>query len=61
MNLLVFDPMFRPSPGVLRLLDTRFRVASPDKLLKAYRRGDTYLEKQRCFELLTYLTNLLCS
>lgn len=60
MNLLVFDPMFRPSPGVLRLVDTRFRVAGPDKLLKAYRRGDTYLEKHRCFELLKYLTDGLC-
>lgn len=51
-NLLVFDPMFRPSPGILRLVGTRFRVTSPDKLLKAYRRGDTYLEKHNCFELL---------
>ena len=59
MNLLVFDPMFKPSPGVLRLVDTRFRVASPEKLLKAYRRGDTYLEKHKCFELLKYLTTIL--
>ena len=51
-NLLVLDPMFKPSPGILQLIGTRFRTASPEKLIKAYRRGDTYLEKHTCFELL---------
>ena len=51
-NLLVFDPMFKPSPGILQLIGTRFRTASPEKLSKAYRRGDAYLEKHTCFELL---------
>ena len=51
-NLLVLDPMFKPSPGILQLIGTRFRTASPEKLIKAYRRGDGYLEKHTCFELL---------
>lgn len=51
-NLLVFDPMFKPSPGILQLIGTRFRAASPEKLLKAYRRGDYYLGKHNCFEVL---------
>ena len=51
-NLLVLDPMFKPSPGILQLIGTRFRAASPEKLIKAYRRGDVYLEKHSCFEIL---------
>ena len=51
-NLLVLDPMFKPSPGMLQLIGTRFRTAAPEKLIKAYRRGDVYLEKHTCFELL---------
>ena len=51
-NLLVFDPMFKPSPGILQLIGTRFRAAAPERLLKAYRRGDYYLGKHNCFEVL---------
>lgn len=51
-NLLVLDPMFKPSPGILQLVGTRFRAAAPEKLLKAYRRGGIYLEKHKCFEIL---------
>lgn len=51
-NLLVLDPMFKPSPGILQLIGTRFRATAPEKLLKAYRRGETYLGKHSCFEVL---------
>ncbi|KIX10363.1 uncharacterized protein Z518_01445 [Rhinocladiella mackenziei CBS 650.93] len=55
INLAVFDPMFNPSPALKRLgfmgIDS-FRCAEPEKLLKAHRRGERYLEKYRDFELL---------
>ncbi|KAI4262785.1 MAG: hypothetical protein L6R42_002048 [Xanthoria sp. 1 TBL-2021] len=51
-NLLVFDPSFKPSPGIQRLIGAKFRAAAPEKLLKAYRRGDRYLGKHSSFELL---------
>lgn len=55
-NLLVFDPSFQPSPGIQRLIGAKFRAAAPEKLLKAYRRGDRYLGKHSTFELLKYGT-----
>ncbi|KAL8985082.1 MAG: hypothetical protein Q9205_001123 [Flavoplaca limonia] len=55
-NLLVFDPSFQPSPGIQRLIGAKFRTAAPEKLLKAYRRGDRYLGKHSTFELLKYGT-----
>ncbi|KAL8707849.1 MAG: hypothetical protein Q9220_007203 [cf. Caloplaca sp. 1 TL-2023] len=51
-NLLVFDPSFKPSPGIRRLVGSTFRTSDPEKLLKAYRRGDGYLGKHSNFELL---------
>ncbi|KAL9031907.1 MAG: hypothetical protein Q9196_000103 [Gyalolechia fulgens] len=51
-NLLVFDPSFKPSPGIERLVRSTFRAAAPEKLLKAYRRGDSYLSKHSSFEIL---------
>ncbi|KAL8945126.1 MAG: hypothetical protein Q9211_000338 [Gyalolechia sp. 1 TL-2023] len=51
-NLLVFDPSFKPSPGIERLVGSTFRAAAPEKLLKAYRRGDSYLSKHSSFEIL---------
>lgn len=51
-NLLVFDPMFKPSPGIQRLIGTNFKAAGPERLLKAYRRGETYLGRYKNFELL---------
>ncbi|KAL8791423.1 MAG: hypothetical protein Q9213_000039, partial [Squamulea squamosa] len=51
-NLLVFDPSFKPSPGIQRLIGTKFRSPAPEVLLKAYRRGDGYLGKHSSFELL---------
>ena len=51
-NLLVLDPMFKPSPGVSRFIGVQFRTAAPEKLLKAYRRGSSYLGKYSTFEIL---------
>ena len=51
-NLLVFDPMYRTSPAVKRLVGTRFRAKQPEKLLKAYRRGPDYLKRHQNFEFL---------
>lgn len=51
-NLLVFDPMFKISPAITRLLGTSARSADPARLLKAYRRGTPYLQKYKEFEIL---------
>lgn len=51
-DLLVLDPMFKPSPGVSRFIGVQFRTAAPEKLLKAYRRGSSYLRKYSTFEIL---------
>ncbi|MCJ1472855.1 hypothetical protein MMC13_001504 [Lambiella insularis] len=51
-NLLVLDPMFKTSPGICRLIDAKFRARSPETLLRAYRRGHSYLQKYTSFEVL---------
>ncbi|CAF9933021.1 MAG: hypothetical protein ALECFALPRED_005462 [Alectoria fallacina] len=51
-DLLVLDPMFKPSPGVSRFIGVQFRTATPEKLLKAYRRGSSYLRRYSTFEIL---------
>lgn len=51
-NLLVFDPMFKTSPAIQRLIGTSARSDDPALLLKAYRRGTPYLQKYKLFELL---------
>ena len=51
-NLLVFDPMFKPSPGIQRLIGTNFTASRPERLLKAYRRSRTYLRRHKNFEML---------
>lgn len=51
-SLLVLDPMFKPSPGIRRLIGTSFRAMEPEKLLKAYRRGEDYLSRHSNFEFL---------
>ncbi|KIW75485.1 hypothetical protein Z517_10226 [Fonsecaea pedrosoi CBS 271.37] len=59
VNLVVFDPMFNPSPALKKLAfsrNTTFRCAEPEKLLKAHRRGERYLEKYKDFELLKLKT-----
>ena len=52
-NLLVLDPMFRPSPAMCLLITGhRNTPAEPEKLLKAYRRRGSCLGKYSRFELL---------
>ncbi|KAK2069602.1 hypothetical protein P8C59_004164 [Phyllachora maydis] len=52
-NLLVFDPMFRDSTHITKLTNRRFKCKYPDTALKAYRRGNKYLQKYREFETLS--------
>ena len=52
-NLLVLDPMFRPSPAMCLLIrGHQHPPAGPEKLLKAYRRGASCLGKYSRFEML---------
>ncbi|CAI7671695.1 unnamed protein product [Penicillium pancosmium] len=51
-NLLVFDPMFKTSPAMSRLIGTSAKSDNPARLLKAYRRETRYLQKYKIFELL---------
>ena len=57
-NLLVFDPMFRPSAPIRRFIGTRFHITNPEKLLKAYRRGEPHLRKFSTFEILKLSSRL---
>lgn len=52
LSLLVLDPMFKPSPAILSLIGIQFNLTAPEKLLKAYRRGKTYLSSYPNFEIL---------
>lgn len=53
VNLVVFDPMFNPSPAIKRLVGSgSFRTANPERLLRAHRRGESYLGRYRDFEVL---------
>lgn len=51
-NLLVFDPMFKTSPAIERLIGSSSKPNDPTRLLKAYRRGTSYLRKFKIFEVL---------
>lgn len=52
-NLLVLDPMFRPSPAMCLLIRShQHPPTDPGKLLKAYRRGASCLSRYHRFELL---------
>lgn len=52
-NLLVLDPMFRPSPAMCLLIKNhKYPPTGPEKLLKAYRRGANCLSRYGRFELL---------
>lgn len=55
-NLLVFDPMFKTSPAMRRLIGGTARSPEPTRLLCAYRRGGAYLQKYRAFETLQLAT-----
>jgi len=53
LNLVVFDPMFKPSQAVARFIGREsFKTGTPQKLMQAFRRGHSYLSKYRDFELL---------
>ncbi|KAJ1705426.1 hypothetical protein COH20_012385 [Aspergillus flavus] len=56
-NLLVLDPMFKPSSAVKRLRGTRAVSADPARILKGYRRGAAYLKKYKVFEILKLSTS----
>ena len=53
-NLLVFDPMYKPSPGVSRQIGAPYRVMNPGRLLKSHSRGESYLRRHMTFEILMY-------
>ena len=50
-NLLVFDPSFETAEAVKRFLAGRRAYASPETLLKAYRRSDVSLSRWEEFEI----------
>ncbi|CAK7208348.1 hypothetical protein SCUCBS95973_000071 [Sporothrix curviconia] len=52
MNLLVFDPVFRDSSMMARLVGHKH--SHPDQLLRPYRRGPRYLSRFRAFEIIKY-------
>ncbi|KAJ5445005.1 hypothetical protein N7491_001087 [Penicillium cf. griseofulvum] len=49
-NLLVFDPMFKTSPAMERLIGAFVEPSDPTRLLKAYRRGTPYLQNEWLFQ-----------
>ncbi|RMJ24452.1 Peptidase family C78 [Aspergillus sp. HF37] len=51
-NLLIFDPVFKTSPAMKRFMRAPSRTPDPARLLKAYRRGQAYLQKYKLFEVL---------
>lgn len=51
-NLLVFDPMFKTSPAMRRLIAGTVQSPDPGQFIRAYRRGGAYLQKYRAFETL---------
>lgn len=58
-NLLVFDPMFKPSKGICELLDrTNIRTPRP-RILHAHRRGIDKLQKFDGFETVTFVVPLI--
>ncbi|EEP79190.1 predicted protein [Uncinocarpus reesii 1704] len=54
-NLLVFDPMFKTSPAIQRLIGTRVSCPNPERILRAHRRGTHYLRRYKEFEILKLL------
>ena len=54
-SLLVFDPAYRPSKGMLEILDgssATSTVAGSTVSIKPYRRGKMYLQRYHAFETL---------
>jgi zinc finger-containing ubiquitin peptidase 1 len=54
VNLLVFDPMFRESCDVIKLIGQSFEHENPSTLLRAYQRTVKHLHKHNEFEVLRY-------
>lgn len=50
-NLLVFDPMFKTSPAIRRLAQHYATPSDLGRILKAHRRGTSYLQKYKDFEV----------
>ncbi|KAK2765902.1 hypothetical protein FQN54_007417 [Arachnomyces sp. PD_36] len=55
-NLLVFDPMFKTSPAMRRLIGGAVKSPESTQIMRAYRRGGAYLQKYRAFETLQLVT-----
>jgi zinc finger-containing ubiquitin peptidase 1 len=51
-NLLVFDPMFKTSHAMQRLVGKTIKSSNPARLVNAYRRGTSHLRKHKEFEVL---------
>ena len=54
-SLLVYDPAYRPSKGMLEMLDgssVTSDVTASTSSIKPYRRGKKYLERYHAFETL---------
>lgn len=52
-HLIVFDPMYRDSPNILKYVDKKIsRCKAPEDRLRAYLRGASYLKRFNEFELL---------
>ena len=53
VNLIVFDPMFQPNATIKSMAVTKsLSIKEPAKMMKAHRRGESYLAKYHDFELL---------
>jgi len=60
-NLLVFDPMFKTSQAIERLINKRINSPNPTRIIKAYRRGAGYLQNYREFEILKLAPSMYIS
>jgi len=53
VNLVVFDPMFNPSLAIKKLVRSNsVKISNPERMLKAHRRGESYLSRYKEFEVL---------
>jgi zinc finger-containing ubiquitin peptidase 1 len=53
VNLVVFDPMFNPSPAIKKLVGSNsLKISNPERMLKAHRRNESYLSRYKEFEVL---------
>lgn len=55
-NLVVFDPMFRPSKAIRNLANAKsIKHLDLARLMKLYRRGEEHLARYKNFEILKYV------